>query len=74
MDRPQGGGMERVSLMTLLQEDKHTQKDRQKQKKEMKRGKEKERVSHDYYFLIVITENALYELDKKKNRIKIMRQ
>lgn len=40
----------------------------------MKRGKEKERVSHDYYFLIVITENALYEPDKKKNRIQIMRQ
>lgn len=60
MDRPQGGGMERVSLMTLLQEDKQTQK------KEMKRGKEKERVRHDYYFLIVITENALYEPDKKR--------
>lgn len=32
MDRPQGGGMERVSLMALLQEDKQTQRDRQKQR------------------------------------------
>lgn len=38
MDRPQGGGMDRVSLMTLLQEDKKTE-DIQKQEKEMRRRK-----------------------------------
>lgn len=31
MERPQGGGMERVSLITLLQEDEKTQRDRKRQ-------------------------------------------
>lgn len=57
MDRPQGGGMERVSLITLLQKQRQTQKDR----KNTERGYRavRQTVNYDYHLFIVRTENVL---------------
>lgn len=68
MDRPQAEGMERVSLITLLQEDKKTQKDRHKRKKETKeRERESETVDHDHYLFTVSTENVV-KMQYKQNK------
>lgn len=57
MDSPQSGGMERVSLITLLQKKRRHRKT-DKTEKGYERGRENDTVNN-YYLLIVSTENVL---------------